>query len=54
MPLNLYGPRDNFDPKSSHVIPALIKKFMEAKDREEEEFVRGPGNQPEDFYIQKM
>lgn len=31
LPVNLYGPRDNFDPKSSHVIPALIKKFVEAK-----------------------
>ncbi len=30
LPVNLYGPRDNFDPKSSHVIPALIKKFDEA------------------------
>jgi len=39
LPLNLYGPRDNFDPKSSHVIPALIRKFMEAKDRGEEEVV---------------
>ena len=39
LPLNLYGPRDNFDPKSSHVIPALIRKFMEAKDRGEEETV---------------
>jgi len=39
MPLNLYGPRDNFDPKSSHVIPALIRKFMEAKNRGEEEVV---------------
>ncbi|MEK7536911.1 MAG: GDP-L-fucose synthase [Patescibacteria group bacterium] len=29
--VNLYGPRDNFDPKSSHVIPALIKKIHEAK-----------------------
>ncbi|HLV44469.1 MAG TPA: GDP-L-fucose synthase [Aggregatilineales bacterium] len=33
LPTNLYGPRDNFDPASSHVIPALIRKFMEAKDR---------------------
>jgi len=32
LPLNLYGPRDNFDPKSSHVIPALIRKFIETKD----------------------
>ncbi len=30
LPLNLYGPRDNFDPASSHVIPALIKKFVDA------------------------
>jgi GDP-L-fucose synthase len=31
MPVNLYGPRDNFNPRSSHVIPALIRKCMEAK-----------------------
>jgi GDP-L-fucose synthase len=31
LPVNLYGPRDNFDPESSHVIPALIKKCIEAK-----------------------
>ncbi|MBI3495287.1 GDP-L-fucose synthase [Candidatus Berkelbacteria bacterium] len=30
-PLNLYGPGDNFDPQSSHVIPALIRKIYEAK-----------------------
>ena len=30
MPVNLYGPRDNFKPESSHVIPALIKKCVEA------------------------
>jgi len=30
IPVNLYGPRDNFDPRSSHVIPALIKKCIEA------------------------
>lgn len=39
LPLNLYGPKDNFDPKSSHVIPALIRKFIEAKDRGENEVV---------------
>lgn len=33
MPVNLYGPGDNFDPSSSHVIPALIKKFVDAKVR---------------------
>ncbi|MBM4087223.1 MAG: GDP-L-fucose synthase, partial [Planctomycetes bacterium] len=32
LPVNLYGPRDNFDPASSHVIPALIRKFFEAQD----------------------
>jgi GDP-L-fucose synthase len=31
LPVNLYGPGDNFNPKSSHVIPALIKKFYDAK-----------------------
>lgn len=31
LPANLYGPRDNFDPGSSHVIPALIRKFVEAR-----------------------
>jgi len=31
MPTNLYGPRDNFHPKNSHVIPALIRRFHEAK-----------------------
>jgi len=31
MPTNLYGPRDNFDLNSSHVLPALIRKFHEAK-----------------------
>ncbi|MCC6148367.1 MAG: GDP-L-fucose synthase [Anaerolineaceae bacterium] len=32
LPVNLYGPRDNFDLNSSHVIPALIRKFVEAKE----------------------
>jgi GDP-L-fucose synthase len=39
LPLNLYGPRDNFNPKSSHVIPALIRKFMEAIEEGREEVV---------------
>jgi GDP-L-fucose synthase len=33
LPVNLYGPRDNFNPASSHVIPALIRKCVEATDR---------------------
>lgn len=32
LPVNLYGPRDHFDPKVSHVIPALIKKCLDARD----------------------
>lgn len=32
LPVNLYGPRDNFDLESSHVIPALIRKFIAARD----------------------
>src|SRR5579859_1698657 len=32
LPVNLYGPSDNFDPHSSHVIPALIRKCIEARD----------------------
>ncbi|MDQ3008211.1 MAG: NAD-dependent epimerase/dehydratase family protein, partial [bacterium] len=32
LPVNMYGPGDNFDPDSSHVIPALIKKFIDAKE----------------------
>ena len=33
LPVNLYGPGDNFDPKSSHVIPALTRKIQDALDR---------------------
>ncbi|MEK7269713.1 MAG: GDP-L-fucose synthase [Planctomycetota bacterium] len=33
LPVNLYGPRDNFDPRSSHVIPALVRKCVEAGER---------------------
>ena len=39
MPVNLYGPGDNFDASSSHVIPALIKKFIDAKNRGDEHVV---------------
>jgi GDP-L-fucose synthase len=35
IPVNLYGPRDHFDPEDSHVIPALILKFFEAKKKGE-------------------
>ena len=39
LPVNLYGPRDNFDPKSSHVIPALIKKCVDAIDQGKNEII---------------
>lgn len=39
LPVNLYGPRDNFDPESSHVIPALIRKCLEAKERGDEKIM---------------
>ncbi|MBI4707556.1 MAG: GDP-L-fucose synthase [Candidatus Omnitrophica bacterium] len=39
MPLNLYGPGDNFDEKSSHVIPALIKKCFDAIDKKDHKLV---------------
>ena len=39
LPVNLYGPGDNFDPQSSHVIPALIKKCIDAKLNNEKEIV---------------
>ncbi len=39
MPTNLYGPHDNFDLKSSHVLPALIRKFHEAREENADEVV---------------
>jgi GDP-L-fucose synthase len=39
LPVNLYGPGDNFDSKSSHVIPALIKKCFDAKEKGESHIV---------------
>ena len=39
LPVNLYGPRDNFDPSSSHVIPALIRKCIEAREEQKPEIV---------------
>ncbi|HRF49062.1 MAG TPA: GDP-L-fucose synthase [Anaerolineales bacterium] len=39
LPVNLYGPGDNFDPASSHVVPALIRKCLEARERGDAEIV---------------
>ncbi|MBA7678928.1 GDP-L-fucose synthase [subsurface metagenome] len=50
LPVNLYGPGDNFDPKSSHVIPALIKKFYDAKiNNDAEVVVWGTGEATREF-----
>jgi GDP-L-fucose synthase len=50
LPVNLYGPGDNFDPRSSHVIPALIKKAVEAKERRADEIVVwGDGSPTREF-----
>ncbi|OPY06955.1 MAG: GDP-L-fucose synthase [Syntrophaceae bacterium PtaB.Bin095] len=51
LPVNLYGPGDNFDPRSSHVIPALIKKCVDAIDRGEDEIVVwGTGKATREFF----
>lgn len=50
LPVNLYGPRDNFDPRSSHVIPALIRKCFEARERGDSEIlVWGDGSPTREF-----
>ena len=50
LPVNLYGPRDNFDLRSSHVIPALIRKSVEARERGEKELlVWGDGSPTREF-----
>ncbi len=50
LPTNLYGPGDNFDLESSHVIPALIRKFAEAKERGDAQVVAwGTGKPTREF-----
>jgi GDP-L-fucose synthase len=50
LPVNLYGPHDNFNPRSSHVIPALIRKCVEAKERGAAEVsIWGTGNATREF-----
>jgi GDP-L-fucose synthase len=50
LPVNLYGPRDNFDPHTSHVIPALIRKCSEAVDQGRSEIVCwGDGSPTREF-----
>lgn len=50
MPCNLYGPNDHFDPQTSHVLSALVKKFVDAKEAESPEVVMwGTGNARREF-----
>lgn len=50
LPVNLYGPRDNFNPRSSHVIPALIRKAVEAQESGAKEIVAwGDGSPTREF-----
>ena len=50
LPVNLYGPGDNFDLESSHVIPALVRKMIEAQDRGERDVVLwGDGSATREF-----
>ena len=50
LPVNLYGPRDHFDLENSHVVPAMIRKCVEAKERGEKEVVLwGDGSATREF-----
>jgi GDP-L-fucose synthase len=50
LPVNLYGPRDNFDLRTAHVIPALIRKMVEARERGDAEIVVwGDGSPTREF-----
>lgn len=50
LPVNLYGPRDNFNPRSSHVIPALIRKAVEAQESGAQEIIAwGDGSPTREF-----
>jgi GDP-L-fucose synthase len=56
MPTNLYGPNDNFHPKNSHVIPALIRRFHEAKINGDSEVIAWGSGKPmrEFLYVDDM
>ncbi len=50
LPVNLYGPRDNFDPRSSHVIPAIIRNVLEAQEKGQAEITQwGDGSPTREF-----
>lgn len=56
LPVNLYGPRDNFHPHSSHVVPALIRKCVEARNRGDKSITAwGTGSASREFlYVEDM
>ncbi|WP_238916560.1 NAD-dependent epimerase/dehydratase family protein [Clostridium sp. YIM B02555] len=56
LPVNMYGPKDNFSSESSHVIPALIKKIIEAKENNANEVeVWGSGSESREFiYVEDV
>ena len=55
MPTNLYGPNDNFDLKTSHVLPAMIRKFHEAKKNGTEVVLWGSGTPMREFlYVEDL
>ncbi len=49
LPVNLYGPRDNFDLETSHVIPALVRKMIEAREGRGEVVLWGDGSPTREF-----
>lgn len=49
LPVNLYGPRDNFDLETSHVIPAMIRKMMDARDAGTQVVLWGDGSPTREF-----
>lgn len=51
LPVNLYGPGDNFDPATSHVIPALIKKCLDAKEAGQKEIIVWGTGKPTREYL---
>lgn len=54
VPCNLFGPEDNFHPRTSHVIPALIRRFVEAKEEDKESITCwGTGNATRSFLYVK-
>ena len=49
MPTNLYGPGDNYDLETSHVLPAMLRKFHEAKENHSDVVLWGTGSPKREF-----